>query len=214
MLQFTLNELYQKREGMTMTYAAYRELGGLAGSIATTAERVLLSDGAGPVYDHPGANDLEPAALALMPEIGERMEQARAAGADHVLLSGSGPTVLGLFRDPGAHGTHVASIAAGSGVGQLSEGMAPEARIIVVSPHMKTSPNDPPSLGYSNAHVDALHFLKVAAGGNNAVLVDALPIAVNVSLGMNAGAHDGSSTSVSLSSISVANGKVKFRVKR
>ena len=45
-------------------------------------------------------NDLEPAALDLMPEIGTRMEQAREAGADHVLLSGSGPTVLGLFRDP------------------------------------------------------------------------------------------------------------------
>jgi 4-diphosphocytidyl-2-C-methyl-D-erythritol kinase len=56
--------------------------------------------------DLPGAlalNDLEPAALALMPEIAERMEQARAEGADHVLLSGSGPTVLGLFRDPEAH---------------------------------------------------------------------------------------------------------------
>jgi 4-diphosphocytidyl-2-C-methyl-D-erythritol kinase len=54
----------------------------------------------------PGAlavNDLEPAALALMPEIGERMERARAEGADHVLLSGSGPTVLGLFADPEAH---------------------------------------------------------------------------------------------------------------
>jgi 4-diphosphocytidyl-2-C-methyl-D-erythritol kinase len=50
-------------------------------------------------------NDLEPAALALMPEIGERMEQARAAGAEHVLLSGSGPTVLGLFGDLAAPGT-------------------------------------------------------------------------------------------------------------
>jgi len=50
-------------------------------------------------------NDLEPAALALMPEIAERMEQARAAGADRVLLSGSGPTVLGLFRDTDAPGT-------------------------------------------------------------------------------------------------------------
>ena len=49
-------------------------------------------------------NDLAPAALDLMPEIGERMAQARAAGADHVMLSGSGPTVLGLFRDPHAPG--------------------------------------------------------------------------------------------------------------
>ena len=55
--------------------------------------------------DELAVNDLEPAALALIPEIGERMEQARAAGADHVLLSGSGPTVLGLFRDPAAPGT-------------------------------------------------------------------------------------------------------------
>jgi 4-diphosphocytidyl-2C-methyl-D-erythritol kinase len=33
------------------------------------------------------------------------MQQARAAGADHVLLSGSGPTVLGLFNAPAAPGT-------------------------------------------------------------------------------------------------------------
>jgi 4-diphosphocytidyl-2-C-methyl-D-erythritol kinase len=62
---------------------------------AVRAQLPDLSDGL-------ATNDLEPAALALMPEIGERMEQARAAGADHVLLSGSGPTVLGLFRDPAA----------------------------------------------------------------------------------------------------------------
>ncbi len=44
-LQFTLNELYQKRSGKELTYAAYRELGGLSGSIATTAESVLSADG-------------------------------------------------------------------------------------------------------------------------------------------------------------------------
>jgi tetratricopeptide (TPR) repeat protein len=43
-LQFTLNELYQKRSGKELTYAAYRELGGLSGSIATTAESVLAAD--------------------------------------------------------------------------------------------------------------------------------------------------------------------------
>jgi tetratricopeptide (TPR) repeat protein len=44
-LQFTLNELYQKKSGKELTYAAYRELGGLSGSIATTAESVLSADG-------------------------------------------------------------------------------------------------------------------------------------------------------------------------
>jgi tetratricopeptide (TPR) repeat protein len=44
-LQFTLNELYQKRSGKELTYTAYQELGGLAGSIANTAERVLAAGG-------------------------------------------------------------------------------------------------------------------------------------------------------------------------
>jgi len=79
---------------------------GLRRSPEDLAERLAEVRAALP--DLPGAlavNDLEPAALALMPEIGERMERARAAGADHVLLSGSGPTVLGLFRDPAAPDT-------------------------------------------------------------------------------------------------------------
>jgi tetratricopeptide (TPR) repeat protein len=45
MLQFTLNELYQKRSGNMLTVAAYRALGGLSGSIATTAERILSGQG-------------------------------------------------------------------------------------------------------------------------------------------------------------------------
>jgi tetratricopeptide (TPR) repeat protein len=45
LLQFTLNELYQKRSGKELTIAAYEELGGLRGSIATTAEAVLSAGG-------------------------------------------------------------------------------------------------------------------------------------------------------------------------
>jgi len=45
LLQFTLNELYQKRSGRELTIAAYEELGGLHGSIATTAAAVLSADG-------------------------------------------------------------------------------------------------------------------------------------------------------------------------
>lgn len=43
-------------------------------------------------------NDLEPAALALCPAIGDALDAVRAAGADRALVCGSGPTVAGLFR--------------------------------------------------------------------------------------------------------------------
>ena len=43
------------------------------------------------------ANDLEVPARALCPAIDGALEAARATGADHVLVSGSGPTALGLF---------------------------------------------------------------------------------------------------------------------
>jgi 4-diphosphocytidyl-2-C-methyl-D-erythritol kinase len=44
-------------------------------------------------------NDLEPAALSLRPEIGEALQALRAAGAPQAILSGSGPTAVGLFGD-------------------------------------------------------------------------------------------------------------------
>jgi 4-diphosphocytidyl-2-C-methyl-D-erythritol kinase len=43
------------------------------------------------------ANDLQAPARALCPAIDGALEEAAAAGADEVLVSGSGPTVLGLF---------------------------------------------------------------------------------------------------------------------
>jgi len=45
------------------------------------------------------ANDLEPAARALCPEIDEALATAREVGAHHALVCGSGPTVIGLFAD-------------------------------------------------------------------------------------------------------------------
>ena len=42
-------------------------------------------------------NDLEPAARALCHAIGPALQQARDGGADLAFLSGSGPTVIGLF---------------------------------------------------------------------------------------------------------------------
>lgn len=47
-------------------------------------------------------NDLEPAARSLRPAIGDALDALRAAGAPVALLSGSGPTAVGLFPDLGA----------------------------------------------------------------------------------------------------------------
>lgn len=47
-------------------------------------------------------NDLEPAARRLCPAIDGELDLVRGLSADHVMVSGSGPTVLGLFEDPEA----------------------------------------------------------------------------------------------------------------
>jgi 4-diphosphocytidyl-2-C-methyl-D-erythritol kinase len=55
-------------------------------------------------------NDLEAAARSLCPPIGEALADVRAAGAVRAMVSGSGPTVVGLF--PGADGISHANAAA------------------------------------------------------------------------------------------------------
>lgn len=44
-------------------------------------------------------NDLQPAATSLLPELLQTLQDVREAGAEHTLVCGSGPTVVGLFRD-------------------------------------------------------------------------------------------------------------------
>ncbi|MDX6676894.1 MAG: 4-diphosphocytidyl-2-C-methyl-D-erythritol kinase [Solirubrobacteraceae bacterium] len=62
-------------------------------------------------------NDLQEAACSLCPAIEEALEAALTAGADHAIVSGSGPTVLGLFSDEDhrdrATDAHAALMAAG-----------------------------------------------------------------------------------------------------
>ncbi len=55
-------------------------------------------------------NDLQLAALGLRPELGARLDAVRAAGAHGVLVSGSGPTVFGVFEDGEAARAAAASL--------------------------------------------------------------------------------------------------------
>jgi 4-diphosphocytidyl-2-C-methyl-D-erythritol kinase len=75
-------------------------LGRPAAELAEIAAQLRAAAGAGasPLdYAELLANDLEPAARSLRPDIGEALEALRAAGAPLALLTGSGPTVVGLF---------------------------------------------------------------------------------------------------------------------
>jgi subtilisin family serine protease len=86
-----------------------------------------------------------------------------------------------LRRANNGHGTHVTSIAAGRKAGSFAGGVAPEAQLLIV-----ISNADQPT-GYSHAHLAALTFIDRMAESLKK------PVVVNLSEGMNAGAHDGSS---------------------
>ena len=49
-------------------------------------------------------NDLQAAAISLCPQIAESLRAMRDAGAQEALVSGSGPTVVGLFHRANASG--------------------------------------------------------------------------------------------------------------
>ena len=77
-------------------------LGREAAELEDLAVRLRAAAGAGAsplAYPELLVNDLEPAALSLRPEIGAALDRLRAAGAAEAILSGSGPTAVGLFAD-------------------------------------------------------------------------------------------------------------------
>jgi 4-diphosphocytidyl-2-C-methyl-D-erythritol kinase len=77
-------------------------LGRDAEELARLAERLraMAGSGASPLsYPELLVNELEPAARSLRPAIGAALEALRDAGAPVALLSGSGPTAVGLFAD-------------------------------------------------------------------------------------------------------------------
>lgn len=87
------------------TADVYREADrlGLARDAADLAERLREVEAtAGDVPDELVVNDLEPAARSLCPQIDEALAVARRVGAQHAMVCGSGPTVVGLFAEPEA----------------------------------------------------------------------------------------------------------------
>ena len=83
------------------TAAVYREADrlGLARE-ARELERLhqrLVAAMPGPLPGELVVNDLQPASLSLAPAVGQALSAAGQAGADHALVCGSGPTVIGLF---------------------------------------------------------------------------------------------------------------------
>ncbi|TYB61823.1 DUF4332 domain-containing protein [Nonomuraea sp. PA05] len=94
------------------------------------------------------------------------------------------PTDIVPHEDaPGGHGTHVAGIAAGDDthLGGAYQGIAPHADLIVVA--LPASPGG--ALGRSTQLVAAVDYVVRRAEGR--------PVAVNVSVGTNAGGHCGES---------------------
>jgi 4-diphosphocytidyl-2-C-methyl-D-erythritol kinase len=68
---------------------------------ADTQLRARLRAG-GVLPEHLIVNDLEPATLSLCPAVSRSLDEVRGAGADQAFVSGSGPTVAGLFWGPNA----------------------------------------------------------------------------------------------------------------
>jgi len=102
-------------------YAEADRLGGLRSQDFLDERRHALHNAfdLGMALPHDAAllhNDLQAPALSLCPAIGRALGEAQDAGADFVLLSGSGPTIAGLF--PRANGLAAAQRAAAGLVGR------------------------------------------------------------------------------------------------
>jgi 4-diphosphocytidyl-2-C-methyl-D-erythritol kinase len=90
--------LVPQREGLSTAavYAQFDRMGGGREQLDLDRLRELVPDMVlAPVL----INDLQPAALALRPELEDVLGSVRAAGALGALVSGSGPTCFGLFSD-------------------------------------------------------------------------------------------------------------------
>ena len=110
----------------------------------------------------------------------------RAAEINAALQKQDPYAALGYSPPNAAHGTHVTDIAAGNGRGSGQAGVAPEADLIFVEVAANVGgPSGTSGVGDSAQLLEAVHFIFDQAGDR--------PCVVNVSLGANGGAHDGTS---------------------
>ncbi len=103
--------------GAGQVYAEADRLGSgrSAAELAEVRERLRRAgrSGGSPLeYAELLVNDLGEAAISLQPAIAERLERLREVGAGAAFVSGSGPTVAGLFPDPGAADAAAAELVA------------------------------------------------------------------------------------------------------
>jgi 4-diphosphocytidyl-2-C-methyl-D-erythritol kinase len=127
-------------EGLS-TPAVYGELDRLraagrvpGGGDLTATEPMIAALRSGPpaVLAASLANDLQPSAVALRPELGRALRAATDAGAAAAIVSGSGPTVAALAEDE-QHAVRLAAALAGAGVFRTVRavhGPVPGARLV------------------------------------------------------------------------------------
>jgi 4-diphosphocytidyl-2-C-methyl-D-erythritol kinase len=103
--------LVPAREGLSSgaVYAQLDRIGGARELLDPESLRLLARAGPGELASAL-ENDLQPAALALRPELQETLASLRAAGAPGVAVSGSGPTCFGLFEQRAAAERAAASL--------------------------------------------------------------------------------------------------------
>ena len=82
-------------------------------------------------------NDLEPAALSLMPQLGNTLDQVTAAGALTAMVSGSGPSVIGLARSA-KHAAEIEAALKGFGLRAISTQSTPRSAHLQQGPAGQT----------------------------------------------------------------------------
>ena len=103
--------LLPQAEGLS-TAAVYRAADRIRSTRASLEPHRLRALTGAPLPDLAAAleNDLEPAALALRPELAEALGSLRDAGALAARVTGSGPTTFGVFADEGSAREAAASL--------------------------------------------------------------------------------------------------------